>query len=121
MNTAPEKTEILGLERMYWDAMKNNDVESAISLTKFPCTISGPQGTRRVSEKEYRKLMSSMKGDCYEGVQIENPEVDVLGTDTALISYSTQVKGMKMLDISTWVRDGGKWVCAFHAENPMQQ
>ena len=53
----PHKNEILHMERRYWDAMKNNDVEAAVALKKFPCVISGPQGARRVTEEQYRELM----------------------------------------------------------------
>ena len=41
MDTKPTQNEIVGLERKYWDAMKNNDVETAVQLTKFPCNIVG--------------------------------------------------------------------------------
>lgn len=115
----PHKNEILHMERRYWEAMKNNDVEAAVALTKFPCVISGPQGARRVTEEQYRELMESMNGDEYKGIEIKDPHVDILTDDTALISYSTEVNGMKMLDVSTWVREDDKWVCAFHSENPV--
>jgi len=118
MNSNPTQNEILGLERKYWDAMKNNDVDAAVKLTKFPCVVTSPKGAQRIDEKEYRKMMESMKGDSYKEVEIENPQVDILSQDTALISYSIQHNGMKMLDVSTWVRENGKWACAFHSENP---
>lgn len=119
MNTKTQK-EIVSLEEKYWDAMKNNDIEAAVSLTKFPCTVVSPKGAQRISEQEYRKMMSSNKGDSYKEIEIKNPQVDILNKDTALISYSIQHNGMNMLDVSTWVNENGKWLCAFHAENPLQ-
>ena len=120
MNTNPTQNDILGLEKKYWDAMKNNDVEAAVKLTKFPCVLTSAKGVQRIEENEYRKMMSSMKGDTYKGIEIENPQVDILGKDTALISYSIKHDGMKMLDVSTWVRENDKWTCAFHSETPIQ-
>ena len=108
----PTKNEILGLERKYWNAMKSNDVDTAISLTKFPCAMASPKGFQKVSEEQYRKIMDSMKGDQYK-------DVEILNDNTAMIAYSVEMKGMKMMDVSTWVRDGEKWVCAFHSENPV--
>lgn len=116
----PIKHEILELEEKYWDAMRENDVETAVALTKFPCTVAGPHGARRVTESEYRELMLAMNGDDYKGIELKNPMVDFLNDNTALISYTTCVKGMKMLDVSTWVCEGGQWVCAFHSETPQQ-
>lgn len=121
MNSNPTQNEILRLEQKYLDAMKNNDVEAAVKLTKFPCVLSSPKGAQRIEEKEYRKMMESMNGDEYKGIDIENPQVDVLNRDTALISYSIKFNGMNMLDISTWVREDGQWTCAFHSENPIEK
>jgi ketosteroid isomerase-like protein len=113
------KKEILGLERKYWDAMRNKDVDAAVEMTKFPCILTSPKGAQRIEEKEYRDMMNSMKVDTFKGVEIENAEVNFLNKDTALISYSIKYNGMDMLDVSTWVRENGKWTCAFHSENPI--
>lgn len=120
MNTAPNKQDIFKLETKYWDAMKNNDVEAAVALTKFPCTITSPKGVQRITEEQYRQMMKSASGEKYKDVEIQDPRVDVLNENTAMISYLTIVNGMKMLDVSTWVRANDKWACAFHSENPIQ-
>lgn len=110
----------LGLEKRYWKAMRENDVDTAVSLTKFPCLIAGPQGLRKVEEDEYRKMMESMNGKAYQNVTLEDPKVAMLNEQTALVAYSTHMNGMRMLDVSTWVKDGTDWICAFHSENPLQ-
>lgn len=120
MNAVPNKQDIFSLEKKYWEAMKTNDVEAAVSLTKFPCTITSAKGAQRISEDQYRQMMQTNKGDQYKNVEITDPHVDILNENTAMISYSTVINGMKMLDISTWVREGDKWVCAFHSENQLQ-
>lgn len=120
MNAVPNKQDIFALEKKYRDAIKNNDVDTAVALTKFPCTVAGPKGAQRVSKDQYRQMMQSNKSDQYKGVELKDAHVDILNENTALISYSTVIKGMKMLDVSTWVREEDKWVCAFHSENPLQ-
>lgn len=120
MNNAPNKQDIFILEKKYWDAMRNNDVEAAVSLTKFPCIITSPKGAKRITETQYRQMMQANKSDQYKGIEIVDPYVDLLNENTAMISYNIIHKGIKMLDVSTWVREGNKWVCAFHSENPLQ-
>lgn len=112
--------EILGYERKYWDAMASNDIEAAVNLTKFPCVITSPRGARLVSEDQYRDLMGKMDGSEYKGIKLEDAHVELLSDDTAVVTYYTQVNGIKMLDSSTWVREGDNWLCGFHSENPIQ-
>lgn len=113
--------EIIDLEKKYWQAMKEHDVDTAIELTRFPCLVAGPNGTRFVSEEEYRQLFEKQSGAEFQNVNIGKPKVELLGKDTAIISYESAVSGKKFSDISTWVRDGGKWICAFHMEAPVSQ
>lgn len=117
MNT---NEEIISLEKKYWKAMADSDVETAVSLTRFPCIVTGPQGTRRISEEEYRSMMKAHPGDQFKEIELQNPHVDMLGNESAIISYETNVNGMRMSDLSTWIRQGDEWVCAFHSENPIQ-
>lgn len=115
-----DKKEVLGLEEKYWDAMRSNDVDTAVSLTKFPCMMTSPKGVQSIGEAQYRQIMQRMKGDEYKDVEIQDPQVTVLNEDAALIAYSTELNGMHMVNASTWVKTGDKWVCAFHSETPLQ-
>lgn len=119
MNAVPTKQDIFKLEKKYWDAMKNDDVDTAVALTKFPCTVAGPTGAHRINKDQYREMMQANQGYQYKDIEIKDPHIDILNENTALISYSIEMKGMKMLDVSTWIREGDKWVCAFHSENPL--
>ncbi|KYG68733.1 hypothetical protein AZI87_05745 [Bdellovibrio bacteriovorus] len=117
---APNKEEILNLENQYWDAMKTKDVEAAVSLTKFPCIVTGPEGVRSIDEEQYRQMMNAMTStDRFKDIEINEPQLTILNEDAALLTYNIEVSGMKMLDVSTWVRENGKWVCAYHSENPV--
>lgn len=120
MDKTKIEKEILVLEKHYWQALIDKDFDAAISMTHFPCTVSGPQGTSMISEAEYRQMLNSSDTNSYKGVDIKNPQVEVVNEDTAILTYSTQMNGLDMLDISTWVKENGNWVCAFHSENPQK-
>lgn len=119
METSSINREILGLENKYWEAMKNKDTETAVSLTKFPCVVTSPQGVQSISEDQYRTMLQASKPELLKDIKVQDPHVVVLNPDTAMISYTIQMNDVRMLDISTWVRESGKWVCAFHSEHPI--
>lgn len=118
METSLLQSQVLQLEKQYWQAMTDQDVETAISLTHFPCLVSGPEGTRQVTEEQYRKMMGSTDGSQYKDIKLESPQVEIINENTAVITYGTRVKGMNMLDTSLWVRKGEGWACGFHSEFP---
>lgn len=118
MDHSTTEREILGLERKYWDAMGKGDVDAAAALTRFPCMVMGPQGIQGVSEPDYRKMMESHDPRECAGIEIADPKISLVGENTAVIGYSVRSKGKKMFDSSTWVNEGGKWLCAFHVEVP---
>lgn len=89
MNNAPNKQEIFSLEKKYWDAMRNNDVEAAVSLTKFPCVVTSPKGAKRITEAQYRQMMQANKPDQFKGIEIADPHVDVLNENVRRINLGT--------------------------------
>ncbi len=114
------QNEIIDLEKRYWQAMAESDVETATSLTRFPAIVSGPRGTNLVTETEYREMMAEHTGNEFRDIELKNPKVEFVNDDLAILSYETMVRDMKMSDVSTWIRENDKWVCAFHSENPLQ-
>lgn len=118
INSSQIQNEIIGLEKKYWKAMVDKDIESAISLTHFPCTVAGPHGAERISEDQYRQILQTSNTDQYRNVDINDARVDVWNDQTAMITYSTLINGHDFLDVSTWIREDGKWVCSYHSENP---
>lgn len=112
--------DILSLEQKYWDAMKKNDVDTLMDLTKFPCVVAGPQGAQSITEEAYRAMIKKTDGRKYEGLEIQNPQTHIVNDTTAIITYGISCDGKEMLDVSTWVRDSDKWACAFHSETPVQ-
>jgi len=56
---APEavEKEIVGLERQCWKAIKEKDIDAAISLTDNPCIIAGAQGVARVDRPALERML----------------------------------------------------------------
>jgi hypothetical protein len=117
----PNQTEIIELEQKYWKAMQDNDIECAISLTRFPYILLGPEGSRLVVEDDFRELMQEKKDKMSESVELNNKLVEILNEDTAVITYEAVLRGKTYLDASTWVRQNGNWLCAFHSESQKLQ
>lgn len=121
-STTIEK-ELLGLERQFWQAMKDHDVEAAMKLTDFPCILAGPQGVSRVDKKSFEKMMSAATFEI-DDFQLDDAEVRLIGDDVAVVAYKVHedltVDGKSISldasDSSTWIRRDGRWVCALHSE-----
>ncbi len=121
-------TEIMGLEKRYWDAMRDRDLESAVNLTYFPCIVSSEHGVQSVDREQFEKMFNSNEGSFKEWkIDEGKAQVRQIGPDTAVIAYtvhSSVVKDGKTqeidaVDTSTWVKRNEKWVCAMHTETLM--
>jgi len=120
--------EILNLEKKYWTAMKDHDLDAAIALTDFPCLVAGAHGISSVNKQEFTKLFESH----HETLRIFNfdedkTEVRQVSPDTAVIAYQVHTsvtrdgehKIIDAVDTSTWVKRGGRWLCAMHTETEL--
>jgi len=118
-------TEILDLERRYWEAMRARDVRTAVSLTEFPCLIAGASGVRSVDQATYEKMMTGASWRIHEFEIEDGAEVRQLTDDVAVIVYRVReemtVEGkavtLQAADSSVWVRRGDGWRCAMHTES----
>jgi ketosteroid isomerase-like protein len=121
--TSAIETEILELEHRYWEAMRERDVRTAVSLTEFPCLVAGASGVASVDQASYEKMMTGASWRIHE-FEIEEAKVRQLSDDVALIAYRVReemtVDGkpltLNAADTSVWVRRGDVWRCAAHTE-----
>ncbi|HET7468921.1 MAG TPA: nuclear transport factor 2 family protein [Gemmatimonadales bacterium] len=122
--TAGIGTEILALERRYWEAMQARDVRTAVSLTDFPCLIAGASGVRAVDQPSYEKMMTGASWRIHQFEIEDGAEVRQLTDDVAVIVYRIReemtVDGnpvtLRAADSSVWVRRDAGWRCAAHTE-----
>ena len=116
-------TELLDLEKQYWQAMKEKDVDTAMRLTDEECIITGAQGVARVSRQG---LSDMLKNAPYtlDAFELKDEQVSELKDDVAILAYkvheelTVEGKPVKLdaADTSTWVRRDGRWRCALHTE-----
>ncbi|MEP6551743.1 MAG: nuclear transport factor 2 family protein [Gemmatimonadales bacterium] len=122
----PEKTieaQLIDLEKQYWQAIKDKDVQAAMRLTDEPCIVTGAQGVARITQKAFAAMLQA-GGWTLHQFDFTDIEVRVLGDETAIVAYKVKevltVDGkpitFEAADSSTWVRREGQWVCALHTE-----
>lgn len=122
----PEGTieaQLLDLEKQYWQAIKDRDVQAAMRLTDDPCIVTGAQGVARITQKAFVAMLQT-GGWTLHQFDLTDVEVRIVGDDTAIVAYKVKevltVDGkpitFEAADSSTWVRREGQWVCALHSE-----
>jgi uncharacterized protein (TIGR02246 family) len=124
MTTQTVEAELLGLEKRYWQAIKDKDIEAAKRLTDFPCIVSGSKGVGSIDEKTFGTMMKSANYTLNR-FEIMSEQVRMLRDDVAVVAYQVReeltVDGkpvtLDAADSSTWVRRDGRWVCAAHTES----
>lgn len=118
------KHEISELERKYWNGMAASDYETVRNLTKFPCIVAGKHGVMSVDEPGYKKMFEQGGGREMAVKSISEEQV-AAGADHALIAYVIELdyngKSMKCACTSTWLKEGGQWLCAMHSESDIEK
>jgi hypothetical protein len=122
---ATVKEELVALEKRYWQAIQDNDFETALDLADDPCIVTGAQGVVSLDHGRFRDLMRSANFKIEDVYFEPDVQVRLLGRDTAVLAYTVHerltVDGksvtMDAADASTWVRRGGRWRCALHTES----
>jgi hypothetical protein len=124
MTTQTIEAELLGLEKRFWQALKDKDANTAMSLTDYPCIVTGAQGIGSIDQKTFAAML---KGAPYTLNRFEikgGAQVRLVTDDVAILAYQVHeeltVDGkpvtLDAADSSTWVRRGGRWLCASHTE-----
>ena len=118
------EAELLGLEKRYWQAIKDKDIDAAMRLTDFPCIVTGSSGVGSIDQKTFGTMMKSASYTLNR-FEIKSEQVRLLRDDVAVVAYQVReeltVDGKPVTvdaaDSSTWVRRDDRWVCAAHTES----
>ncbi len=118
------ENELLELERQYWAAIKDRDVESAMRLTDNPCIVAGAQGVAAIDRKGFMSMMNAANYTLDEFSLSDDVTVHLLRDDVAVLAYKVHERltvdgkalALDAADTSTWVRRDGRWLCASHTE-----
>jgi uncharacterized protein (TIGR02246 family) len=116
--------EVLGLEKKYWQAIQDRDVDAALRMTADPCLVAGATGVARVARATFTRMMENARYTLHD-FDLQKAEVRLVGNDVALVAYEVHedmtVDGrpvkMDAADSSVWVRKDGRWLCALHTES----
>jgi ketosteroid isomerase-like protein len=123
MQGAIEK-ELLGLEKRYWQAIKDKDVDGALELTHDPCIVAGASGVASIEKQTFLKMMAGAKYTL-NAFELSEAKVNLVDVDVAVVAYKVheeltvdgQNVSMDAADCSTWVKKNGRWLCAAHTES----
>ncbi|MBW1654594.1 DUF4440 domain-containing protein [Flavobacterium quisquiliarum] len=121
------ETQIIELEKKYWQGMENHDYETVKNLTYFPCIVAGKNGVHNVDETTFKKMFESGDGDKIKVLGFSDFNSQALTETTVVTAYiieledSKQKKIMKCACTSTWVKQNNEWVCALHTETELTE
>ncbi|BBD41157.1 hypothetical protein Amn_pb01480 (plasmid) [Aminobacter sp. Y103A] len=118
--------EIIDLERKFWRAMVDKDIEGSIAMLARESIVAGAQGTAMLSHDDYRGM--ARQGESLwqlKSFQLDDIKVMFPSGDIAVIAYTVtedmDVEGkpltLKAADATTWTRQDGKWLAALHTES----
>lgn len=124
MSDKATEKELLRLERDYWQAVKDRDVEAAMRLTDDPCIVAGASGVGRIDQKSFARIMSAATYTLHD-FDVKEPEVRMIGDNVAILAYKVHERltvdgksiDLDAADASMWVRRNGRWLCALHTES----
>lgn len=123
MPEGPIEAQLLDLEKQYWQAIKDKDVQAAMRLTDDSCIVIGAQGVARISRDAFAGMLQAGGWTLHE-FTLSDTQVRVLSEDVAIVAYKVKelltVEGKSLTvdaaDSSAWVKRDGQWMCALHTE-----
>jgi hypothetical protein len=116
--------DILTLENRFWRSMIDRNAAAGAAMTAEPCIVTGAQGVGRIDRKTFAAMMEggawTLHAYEFRDVKFVQPADNV-----AVIAYTVReeltVDGKPLVleaaDASTWVKQGGQWLCALHTES----
>jgi uncharacterized protein (TIGR02246 family) len=120
----PAQTELVDLEKKYWQALQDEDIDTALELTDDPCIVAGAQGVGTINHQAFRGMMQGATWKV-ERFELRDVQVRLLSDDVAIVAYEVHEEltvdgepvALDAADASTWVRRNGQWRCALHTES----
>ena len=120
--------EIIELERRFWQAMVDMDVDAAIALLDEQSTVAGARGIHHFYPAEYKAM--AWAGDArVTSFEFSDEKVIFPIEDVAVASYKARQSftmdgnshEMVVYDTTIWVRKNDQWLACAHTETPEQK
>ncbi|MEX0781379.1 MAG: nuclear transport factor 2 family protein [Dehalococcoidia bacterium] len=121
------QSEILQLEKRYWDAIKSGRYLRHGGAHRRPVPRGRPQGATLMDRKQFREIWSTDDWRVRSfTIDDRNASVRPIGNDVAVVAYRVneeleqqgKPQQIEAYDTSVWVRENGSWRCAAHTETP---
>lgn len=124
MTSKATEKELIELEKQYWEAIKNKDVDAAMRLTDDKCIVAGAQGVATIDRQAFAGMLNSGSWTLDDFEISDDTQVRLITDDVAVVAYKVTenltVEGkpvtLEAADSSAWARRNGRWVCAMHTE-----
>lgn len=123
------ESQIIELEKKYWEAMRTHNYETVKSLTHFPCIITGRNGVKSVDEDQFKKMFESGKDKEMRILNFSGFETQKLNENTIIIGYEIELEypldnrsvAEKCVCSSCWIKENENWTCALHSETELKK
>lgn len=116
--------EVLALEKKYWNAIKQRDASTAVSLSADPCVVVGAQGVGELDNATLARMMEKatyrLKDFSFDNVRVRHITEDVVAVAYRVkedLIVDGQDLNLDAYDSSVWLRRDGQWVCVVHTES----
>ena len=119
--------DIMELERRFWQAMVEMDVDTAVSLLDDESVSVSGGGIHHFDPAQYRAM--ALAGNArITAFRFSEERVIFPTPDVAIASYKVDQSftldgtshDMVVYDTTTWVRKDGRWKASAHTETPRQ-
>ncbi len=122
-------SELIALEKKFWQSMVDEDTETALSMLAEPSFMVSSHGTMKFDHDDFRQMAEH--GDMViKSFKLSDMNVMFPSEDTAVVTYKakqvvsardkSEQTNQEMADSSVWTRIDGKWRCVIHTETPFQ-
>ena len=121
---------LIALEKKFWQAMVDEDADTAIGLLDEPALMVSSHGALQFDRQQYKK-MAEEGPMVVKSFEFSDMEVMYPNDDTAVLTYRVKQAiaqrgdGAKeieqeMADSSVWLRKDGEWLCVMHTETEIE-
>jgi hypothetical protein len=93
MTTKTLERELLDLEKQYWRAIRDKDIDAAVRLTDDSCIVTGAQGVSRIDKKTFEAMMTAAPWTLNEFQIEDDAEVRLINDDAAIVAYKVKEIG----------------------------
>ncbi len=116
--------ELIELEKQYWRAVQDKDIDTIMRLTDDECIVAGAGGVSVLDKQQLTGMIENARYTL-DHFDLSDTQVRRIGDDVAIVAYKVreevtvdgEVLALEAADTSTWVNKSGRWLCALHSES----